>query len=310
MQLLVSLGRVLVRKGLKALEPLATLVPYGNNLLEIAQATWNDYTRSVAEGPAPGVPGKGEPVQPPTVSGRVETALRSDLESLVRATPATVRQQVEQIAEQLAGDQPVELRQALANYLAQVPATLRRSTRRPSDPTGTTLPGNLLLRKGEDLVALLPPRPSRFKAGDRPLPGVDWVLDDLLGVGGFGEVWKAHHAQLKGLPPVALKFCLDEQAAKALRNEAGVLDQVMQQGRHEGIVQLKQAYLQAATPCLEYEYIAGGDLAGLIQELHTKGRPSADVAGKIMRRLAAIIGTVHRQQPPIVHRGLDAANIQ
>src|SRR5262249_28469468 len=61
--------------------------------------------------------------------------------------------------------------------------------------------------------------------------------------------------------------------------------------------------------CLEYEYIAGGDLAGLIQELHNKGRPAADMAGKIMRRLAAIIGTVHGQRPPIVHRDLKPANI-
>jgi len=306
MQLLVSLGRVLVGKGLK---PLAALVPFGGIILEIAQDTWEDYSRNVAQCLAPGVPGKGGPMQPATVPRRVETDLRAELESLARATPAAVRQQVEQVAEQVAGDQPPEVRQALANYLAQVPAMLRRSTRRPSDPTGTTLPGNLLLRKGEDLVALLPPRPPRFNAGDRPLPGVDWVLDELLGVGGFGEVWKAHHAQLKGLPPVALKFCLDEQAAKALRNEAGVLDQVMQHGRHEGIVQLRQAYLQAATPCLEYEYIAGGDLAGLIQEMHQKARPSADMAGKIMRRLAAIIGTVHQQRPPIVHRDLKPANI-
>ena len=34
----------------------------------------------------------------------------------------------------------------------------------------------------------------------------DWVLDELLGVGGFGEVWKATNPHL---PPVALKFCLD-----------------------------------------------------------------------------------------------------
>src|SRR5262249_6830761 len=116
----------------------------------------------------------------------------------------------------------------------------------------------------------------------------------------------------KGLPPEALKFCLDDEAARALRNEAGVLDQVMQhslQGRHEGIVQLRQAYLQAETPCLEYEYVPGGDLAGLIQELHQKGRPAAEVAGKVVRRLAEIVGGVHRQQPPIVHRDLKPANI-
>jgi len=309
MQLLVSLGRVLMSKGLKVLQPFGPLVPYGNIILEIAQDTWEDYTRNVGRCPAPGVPGMGGPVQPAPVSRRVEIESRIELESLVRATPAAVRQQVERVAEQVAGDQSPEVRQALANYLAQVPAMLRRSTRRPSDPTGTTLPGNLLLRKGEDLVALLPPRPPRFKSGDRPLPGVEWVLDELLGVGGFGEVWKAHHADDNGLL-VALKFCLDEEAAKTLRNEFKVLVQVMQQGRHEGIIQLRNAHnMKAGTPCLEYEYVAGGDLAGLIQELHQKARPSADMAGKIMRRLAAIIGSVHQLEKPIVHRDLKPANI-
>jgi serine/threonine protein kinase len=296
MQLLMSLGRVLVRRGLKDLtSALPSFLPsWGNSLIEIAKETWEDYTGTLANRQAPAAPAEN---------------LRSEVEALVRDTPGGVRQKADEVAQRVAGDQPPEMRQALANYLVQVPAMIRRSLRRPSDPSGTTLTGNFTLRKGDDLVALLPPRPPLFKPGDRPLPGVDWVLDELLGVGGFGEVWKAHHAQLRGLPPVALKFCLDDQAAKALRNEAGVLDQVMQHGRHEGIVQLRQAYLQASPPCLEYEYIAGGDLAGLIQEFHQKGRPSAGVAGKIMRRLAEIIGSVHQQKPPIVHRDLKPANI-
>jgi serine/threonine protein kinase len=289
--LLESLGRALVRKGLKHLSNI--LMPWGNTLVEIAIDAWDDYARTARL----------------AVVAPVESNLRLEVESLVREAPSAVRQQVDQVADQVAGDQPPEVRQALANYLAQVPAMIRRSLRRPSDPTGTTLPGGLHLRKGEDLVALLPPRPPRFKPGDRPLPGVDWVLEELLGVGGFGEVWKARHAQLKGLPPVALKFCLDDEAARALRNEAGVLDQVMQHGRHEGIVQLRQAYLGSETPCLEYEYVPGGDLAGLIQELHVKGRPAPEVAGKIMGRLAGIIGSVHEQQPPILHRDLKPANI-
>ena len=109
----------------------------------------------------------------------------------------------------------------------------------------------------------------------RPLPGVDWELEELLGVGGFGEVWKARHAHLTSKPPVALKFCLDPSAARVLRNEAGVLDRLMQHGRQHGIVPLLQAYLDADPPCLEYEYVEGGDLTGLIQELHAQGRADA-----------------------------------
>jgi serine/threonine protein kinase len=111
--------------------------------------------------------------------------------------------------------------------------------------------------------------------------------------------------------PVALKFCLDPAAAKVLRNEAAVLDRVMGQGKHPGIVQLLDTHLKAETPCLEYEYVDGGDLTGLIQEWHrAKGGPTPHQAAKVILRLAEIMGFAHRLKPdPIVHRDLKPANI-
>src|SRR5437660_61495 len=89
---------------------------------------------------------------------------------------------------------------------------------------------------GDFAAALLPARLPHFKVGDRPAGIGDWELEELLGVGGFGEVWKARNANLPD--PVALKFCLDPQAAAVLRNEAALLGRVMHQGRHPGIVRL------------------------------------------------------------------------
>jgi serine/threonine protein kinase len=115
---------------------------------------------------------------------------------------------------------------------------------------------------------------------------------------------------MASVEPVALKFCLDPAAAKVLRNEAGVLDRVMRQGRHAGIVQLLRTYLSAETPCLEYEYVDGGDLTGLIQEWHrAKGGPTPQQAAKVVLRLAEVVGFAHRLNPPIVHHDLKPANI-
>ena len=157
-------------------------------------------------------------------------------------------------------------------------------------------------------MPLLPPALPRFKPGNRP-PGIgDWQLVELLGVGGFGEVWKAINPRFDGMPPVALKFCLDPKAQeRLLTHEAAILNQVMRHGKHDGIVPLLHTYLSADPPCLAYEYIDGGDLAGLIQA--RRGGFPPQQAARVVQRLAEIVGFAHRLSPPVVHRDLKPANI-
>lgn len=235
---------------------------------------------------------------------------RNDLAAVAIATPAQLQEQIGQIVQEVAGDKPAVQQKALEIYLSLVPGQVRKSLRRPSDPNGITVPFELSPNKAEDLLAILPPRLPRFKPGDRPLAGVDWELDELLGVGGFGEVWKARNPLLSSVPAAALKFCLDASAAQYLRNEAAVLDRVMRQGRHPGIVTLQHTYLSSETPCLEYEFVSGGDLAGLIQEWHRgSNRPTPIEISRVLHQLALIVGFAHEQDPPIVHRDLKPANV-
>jgi tetratricopeptide (TPR) repeat protein len=235
---------------------------------------------------------------------------QADLQALAQTPTVALRAQVAEVVEEVAGDKPAATQEALQIYLSLIPGQLRKSMRRPGDPQGQTVPQERVPQQADDLIPLLPARLPRFKAEDRPLAGVDWVLEELLGVGGFGEVWKARNPLLASAPPVALKFCLDEQAARLLRHEAAVLDRVMRQGRHDGIVPLQHTYLSAQTPCLEYEFISGGDLAGLIVEWHRCGtRPTAEEVARIVADLAETVGFAHRLTPPIVHRDLKPANI-
>jgi uncharacterized protein (TIGR03067 family) len=282
-RLLHCLAGAIVKHGLRFLMNLA---PGGEAIFDIAADTWKEYRRG------------GEP----------DTAT-AELESLAQAPAPQLKQAIDQTVGEVAASQPAEVQQALAAYLAQVPAAIRRSLRRPSDPGGTTVPATQKVRDAQDLVPFLPAHLPRFKAGDHPLPGVDWELEELAGIGGFGEVWKARHPYLKSKPPVALKFCLDPAASAALRNEAGVLDRVMQQGRHAGIVPLLHTYLSADPPCLEYEYVEGGDLTGLIQEMHATGRVKPAVANRLLQRLAEIVAFAHQAEPPIVHGDLKPANV-
>jgi hypothetical protein len=214
---------------------------------------------------------------------------------------------------------PAEARQRLADYLTQIPNAIRRSMVADNpdevDDIGESLAAPVrTLRRPEDLAALLPARMPRFRPGDRPPSIGDWQLVELLGSGGFGEVWKATNPNLVSARPVALKFCLDHAAAVGLRNEVAMLDQVLRNGRkHAGIVPLLHTYLSADPPCLEYELVEGGDLAQVIRELHnTPEEPGPRLVGQateLMAQLFDAVAFAHRLDPPVVHRDLKPANV-
>ena len=239
-----------------------------------------------------------------------ERERKAELEGIAQASNAEIKEAVAEVVGIVAGDRTVADRDALSAYLMQVPASIRRTLRRASDPTGGTVPSGFPLKSAADLAAILPDRLPRFRPGDCPLAGVDRELVELLGIGGFGEVWKAVNPNRPSKPPVALKFCLDETARdRLLRHEASLLDRVMQVGEQPGIVSLRETYLKADPPCLEYEYVDGGELTGLIRESHAGGGFSPREAARIVERLARTVGYFHRLDPPIVHRDLKPANI-
>jgi serine/threonine protein kinase len=240
--------------------------------------------------------------------GRPEGELRQELQEVAQVPSDEGRRLAEQAAVEEAAGLSEPARGNLVAYLSQVPTAIRQSQRRTADPGGRTVSSSLSLRRPESLLPLLPTRLPHFKPGDRPAGIGDWELEELLGVGGFGEVWKARNPHLP--TPVALKFCLDPTAAQWLRHEAALLGRVISQGTHPGIVRLQHTYLSAATPCLQYEYVAGGDLSSLITQWHRKPVDSlVDQVTRLMRRLAEIVGFAHRLDPPIVHRDLKPANI-
>jgi hypothetical protein len=239
--------------------------------------------------------------------GRPEDQLRRDLQEIAQLTADECRRQAEQVAAEETAGRPESVRQALTAYLSQVPAAIRQSQRRTADPTGRTVSSGLSLQRQESLLPLLPTKLPRFKPGDRPAGIGDWVLEELLGVGGFGEVWRAKNPHLPDR--VALKFCLDPAAPKLLRHEAALLGRVVSQGRHPGIVRLLHTYLGADPPCLEYEYVEGGELGAVIRDYRSRGGLPPRQAALAVQSLAEILGFAHRLTPPIVHRDLKPANI-
>lgn len=281
MHFLNCLGKAVVKNGCRVL---VSMVPGGEAIWEIANGTLEEYRKS-----------------------GTEAGLKGEIENLAQAPVAEVHEAAQQAA---AVAQP-EDRLELAAYLASVQSSIRRSMRRISDPSGGTIPAGRSMRTPGDLVPLLPAGMPRFRPGDRPL-SADYELVEMLGKGGFGEVWKARHLTRSRQRPVALKFCLDPEAAQSLRNEAVLhdeLDRVREEGAANGFVPLLETFLRADPPCLMYELIEGGDLAGLIEDRLAQGLLTPEFAAETVGRLASIMAGPHRMSPPLVHRDLKPSNV-
>src|SRR5262249_46316068 len=131
-------------------------------------------------------------------AGKSPAQRQAEIEALAKAPPAEGDKAINQVVAEGARGQPAAAKRRLSIYLALLPGAARASMRHAAP-----------IEDEEDYLALLPSHLPRFKPGDRPLPGIDWELEELLGAGGFGEVWKARNPHFDGVPPVALKFCLD-----------------------------------------------------------------------------------------------------
>jgi eukaryotic-like serine/threonine-protein kinase len=240
---------------------------------------------------------------------RRDAKLRDELDRVAAASADEARKTAEEVARQVMGEERSEDEAVLGLYLAQIPGAVRASLRRADDPTGRTVPPELAVDTPEELARLLPQRAPRFRAGT-DLPGRSgWQLEELLGAGGFGEVWLVRHTFIPQAR--AVKFCTEPQLRSRLMSHEGkVVSRVMGHRNHPNVVALLDALLEGETPWLMYEYVGGGDLTELIHEwqrLAPVERQRLTVLA--LQQLAGAVGTFHRLAPPIVHRDLKPANI-
>jgi Protein kinase domain len=283
--LMQCLGQALVTQGARSLNG---IVPFGEVIYQVAMETVQRL-REI----------------------RRDAEVHDSLEWAASAGPDEIREQVSTVVADVGKTQSPRLCKAMTTYLMHFPPILRQAMRRPSDPSGKTVPQWIHLELPEDLLPFLPPRVPRYKAGDRPRePLSSWELVELLGMSHFGETWKARHAENKGKAPVALKLCTDIEAEGMLERHAIDIQVAQEKGCISGIVPLTGCFREMDPPICRYEFIDGGDLTGLVRDGQPEPSPARTTqATRLMRRAAKIVGGLHRLDPPIVHRGLKPRNL-
>jgi serine/threonine protein kinase len=125
----------------------------------------------------------------------------------------------------------------------------------------------------------------------------EYVLEERVGAGSFGEVWRAHHhVWIDQL--VAVKIPTDSQYLRNLQREGFAIHGLV----HPNIVRAIGFDPYAQVPYLVMEFIPGSSLRPLIQK-----RLAIPDAVAIMRQVLAGLKYAHAQN--VIHRDIKPENI-
>jgi hypothetical protein len=233
------------------------------------------------------------------------------LVQLASLPAAESRHQANQAIERLAPDTSPEDRALALEYLTAIPLAVRRSLV-PDPKTGCLTVTTTFVSTGDrTLIRLLPVDVPPLPIGT-VLPGTSYQLDELLGLGGFGAVYRARNRFEQNQPPRAIKFCMDPTMVASLHRERAILDRLMAVGETSWSTRIVRLYgyaLDVQPPFLVYEYVPGGDLTSYLTAARQKTgrgfRPG--VVLELVRQIAEALAFAHGQG--LVHRDLKPANI-
>jgi serine/threonine protein kinase len=132
----------------------------------------------------------------------------------------------------------------------------------------------------------------------------------VLGVGGMGRVYLSNDTRLANRP-VAVKEMIvgdgiqEKKAIEDFTREANVLARLS----HPGIPTLIDHFAENSRQYLVMEFVAGGDLQGVLDKLGPKGKVAEDRVLRWARQMLDVLDFLHAQKPPIIYRDLKPGNI-
>ena len=183
---------------------------------------------------------------------------------LAELSPKAVREQARLALAEISPDADARDVSIALEYLCSLPNSMSRAM--VVDLAGQrSVPATVTWDEVQTLLQLLPRDIPPYPAAS-DLPNTPYRLEELLGTGGFGAVYRASAPTLQHLP-LAIKFCLDRSLLPALSLERTNLERLMKAAGERGsghVVKLYGYDLDHPTPYLVYEYVPGGDLTGYL----------------------------------------------
>lgn len=231
-------------------------------------------------------------------------------EATGRISTKDAYKQAEVLVERLAPPgTPAAAKDKATAFIAAIPGCVNRSLV-PDKSGKLSVSPSLKLTDEKALFKAIPTSIPPYAEMAR-LNGTDFILEQLLGTGGFGAVYRAvsHTQQLAD--PVAIKFCTNPTMKDALDREKANLIRLRgaaksgRGGWSPRIARLIGYNLKHDTPYLIYEFVEGGDLYRFLRE-----RPDLLTHTTALQIIIQICeGLAFAHELGLVHRDLKPANV-
>ncbi|MGC2414775.1 MAG: FHA domain-containing serine/threonine-protein kinase [Stellaceae bacterium] len=132
----------------------------------------------------------------------------------------------------------------------------------------------------------------------------------VLGQGGMGRVYLANDTRLANRPVAAKEMIIgdgiaEKKAIEDFAREARVLAALA----HPGIPNVIDYFAENNRHYLVMEFVAGGDLQGMLDKLGPKGKLPETRVLRWARQMLDVLSFLHSQAPPIIYRDLKPGNI-
>ncbi|MEY2429169.1 MAG: eukaryotic-like serine/threonine-protein kinase [Verrucomicrobiota bacterium] len=141
---------------------------------------------------------------------------------------------------------------------------------------------------------------------EQQVPQTRWMLERMLGEGGFGEVWLARHQVLGDR--CVFKFCFRADHARSLKREV-TLFQVMRErfGAHPRIVSVRDVYFDEPPYYLAMDYCESLDLRAWCEARGGAAQVPIAVRLEIVAQVADALQAAH--DAGVIHRDVKPGNI-